>query len=179
MNAQITSVRPGAGPHHSPLVAPAESGRVYAVPLPTTPLLSGVLSHVDWSDAYAVVTPSGAPRHDPQEWADAIFQGPPLWIRALFGLREVLVRLMGIERGGSRVFATVDCRPDEVLLGTDQGHLGFRASVLVEPDRVVLSTVVRLHNRRGRAYSALVRRIHPVVVRGMLSRAVQKLGTAS
>jgi len=179
MNAQINSVRRDAEPHQLHLVEPAKPGRVYAIPLPTTPLLTGALPYVDWSDAYAVFTPGGAPRHDPQEWADAIFHGPPLWIRALFGLREVLVRLMGIERGGSHVFATVDWRPDEVLLGTDQGHLGFRASVLVEPDRVVLSTVVRLHNRRGRAYSALVRRIHPVVVRGMLSRAVQKVGAAS
>jgi hypothetical protein len=179
MNAQINSFRPGAEPHQLHLVGQAKPGRVYGIPLPTTPLLTGALPYVDWSDAYAVFTPSGAPRRDPQEWADAIFHGPPLWIRALFGLREVVVRPMGIERGGSHVFATVDWRPDEILVGTDQGHLGFRASVLVEPDRVVLSTVVQLHTRRGRAYSALVRRIHPVVVRGMLSRAVQKMGAAS
>ena len=179
MNAQITSFRRDAEPHQLHLVGPAKPGRVYAIPLPTTPLLTGALPYVDWSDAYAVFTRSGAPRHDPQEWADAIFRGPPLWIRALFGLREVVVRLMGIERGGSHVFATVDWRPDEVLVGTDQGHLGFRASVLVEPDRVVLSTVVRLHNRRGRVYSALVRRIHPWVVRGMLARASRKMAGPS
>lgn len=178
MNAQINSFRRDAEPHQLHLVGPAKPGRVYAIPLPTTPLLTGALPYVDWSDAYAVFTPSGAPRHDPQEWADAIFHGPPLWIRALFGLREVVVRTMGIERGGSHVFATVDSRSDEVLVGTDQGHLGFRASVLVEPDRVVLSTVVRLHNRRGRAYSALVRRIHPRVVRGMLARASRKMVTS-
>ena len=175
MEAQITSSRPGAGRHQLHLGGPAKPGRVYAIPLPTTPLLTGALPYVDWSDAYAVVIPSGAPRHDPQEWADAIFHGPPLWIRALFDLREVVVRLMGIKRGGSHVFATVDWRSDEVLVGTGQRHLGFRASVLVEPDRVVLSTVVRLHNRRGRAYSALVRRIHPWVVRGMLARASRKM----
>jgi hypothetical protein len=179
MNAQINSFWRDAGPHQLRLVGPAKPGRVRRIPLPTTALLTGALPYVDWSDAYAVFTPSGAPRHDPQEWADAIFHGPPLWIRGLFGLREAVVRLVGIERGGSHVFATVDWRPDEVLVGTDQGHLGFRASVLVEPGRVVLSTVVRLHNRRGRAYSALVRRIHPVVVRGMLARAVQKMGAAS
>ena len=101
MNAQINSVRRDAEPHQLHLVGPAKPGRVYAIPLPTTPLLTGALPYVDWSDAYAVFTPSGAPRHDPQEWADAIFHGPPLWIRALFGLREVVVRLMGIERGGA------------------------------------------------------------------------------
>jgi hypothetical protein len=65
----------------------------------------------------------------------------------------------------------VSWRPGEVLLGTDQEHLGFRVSVLVEPDRVVVSTVVQVRNRRGRAYSALVRRAHPLVVRDALAKA--------
>lgn len=179
MNAQITSVRSGAGPHHLPLVRPARSGGVYAIPLPTTRLLAGALPHIDWSDAYAVPTPSSAPHRDPQEWADAIFQGPPLWIRVLFGVREVVVRMVGIERGGDHVFATVSRRPDEVLIGTDQRHLAFRASVLLEQDRVVLSTVVHQRNRRGRAYSALVRRIHPWVVRGLLARAARKMAAVA
>ena len=178
MNAHITPALPVAGPHHLRLVRPARSGRVYSVPLPATPLLAGALPYVDWSDAYAVLTSSSAPR-DPQEWADAMFHAPPVWIRVLFGVREVLVRMVGIERGGRHVFATTDRRPGEVLIGTDQGHLGFRASVLVEPGRVVLSTVVQVHNGRGRAYSALVRRIHPWVVRAMLARAARKMSVTS
>jgi hypothetical protein len=59
----------------------------------------------------------------------------------------------------------------ELLLGRDAGHLDFRASVLVEDERVTLSTVVRIHNRRGRLYFAVVRRFHPRVVRRMLRRA--------
>jgi hypothetical protein len=45
----------------------------------------------------------------------------------------------------------------------------------VEATRVVLTTVVRRHNRRGRAYFALVRRIHPAVVAAMLTRAATRL----
>lgn len=180
MEAQITPPRPGAGHHRLlHLVGPTTPSRVYAVPLPSTPLLKRALPYADWSDAYAVLTPRGAPCRDPQEWADAIFHGPPLWVRALFGVREVVVRLVGIERGGGHVFATVNWVPGEVLVGTDQAHLGFRASVLVEPGRVVLSTVVQLRNRRGRCYSALVRRIHPWVVRGMLARASRKMAGGS
>jgi hypothetical protein len=48
-------------------------------------------------------------------------------------------------------------------------------SVRREARRVVLTTVVRLHNRRGRAYWALVRPIHPLIVRAMLARAARKL----
>jgi hypothetical protein len=177
MNAQIPSARRGAGP--LPRAAAAQAGRAYATLLPTTALLAGALPHVDWSDACAVTVPSGVPERDAQAWSDAIFRGPPPWIRVLFGVREVVVRVVGIEPGGSHVFATVSRRTDEVLVGTDQGHLGFRASVLTEPGRVVLSTVVQLRNRRGRVYFAVVRRLHPWVVRGMLTRAARQLAVAS
>lgn len=149
---------------------------VFAVPAPRTRLLDRSLPNVTWSDAYAVVLPPNHQVHDAQQWAEAIFRGiPPWWVRTLFGLREVIVRAVGIEPGGGHVFDTVEGRHDEVLLGIDQRHLGFRASVLVEPGRVVVTTVVEVHNRRGRAYSALVRRIHPLVVRSMLAHAAQQM----
>jgi hypothetical protein len=43
----------------------------------------------------------------------------------------------------------------------------------------VLTTVVQLHNRRGRAYSSLVRPVHPIVVRAMLNRAARRLSGAA
>ncbi len=181
MSAQLQLVRPAVGhEHHARFVRPAECGRVYATQLPTTRLLAHPLPFVDWSDAYAVGIPIGEPRRDPQEWADAVFRSPPpLVTRVLFAARELLVRGVGIERGGRHVFNTVARTEDEVLLGADQAHLGFRASVLVDVDRVVLSTVVELRNRRGRAYFAIVRRIHPMVVRGMLARAAKQMAASA
>jgi hypothetical protein len=155
------------------------NAQTYPVAVPSTPLLAHALPHVDWSDAYAVVTSTGPQRHHPQDWADAIFHSPPLWVRALLGAREVAVGIVGIERGGPHAFDTVSWTSDEVLLGIDQDHLAFRASVLVEPGRVVVSTVVEIRNRRGLAYSALVRRLHPFVVRSMLARAARTLATAA
>ena len=151
------------------------SRRPCLVPVPWSPLLADALPRVDWSDAYAVPVSPEAPCRDAQEWADAVFHAPPLWVRALFGLRELLVGAVGIERGGAHVFDTVSRRADEVLLGVDQAHLSFRASVLVERDRVVVTTLVALHNRRGAAYSALVRRVHPLIVRTLLARAAQAM----
>lgn len=149
------------------------SGRsVPEVTVPDTRLLATALPRVDWSDAYAVSCGADAPS-DPQRWADAVFHSPPLWVAALMLAREAAVGLVGIERGGRHAFDTVARTDDEVLLGIDQGHLGFRASVLREPDRVVLSTVVQVHNRRGGLYSAVIRRVHPYVVRAMLGRAAR------
>ena len=181
MSARLALVRPGVGlAHHRRFVRPVESGRVYPTELPFTRLLRHPLPFVDWSDAYAVGTPIGDQRRDPQEWADAVFRAPPSFLtRVLFGARELLVRGVGIERGGSHVFNTVSRTEHEVLLGADQAHLGFRASVLVDVDRVVLSTVVQLRNRRGRAYFAIVRRLHPLVVRGMLTRAAKQMAASA
>ncbi len=85
-------------------------------------LLPGALPRVDWSDAYAVTDVEGLPE-DPQVWADAVFRGPPTWVRLLLGLREALVGLVGIERAGSSAFDTLERTDTEVLLGIDQRHL--------------------------------------------------------
>ena len=156
------------------LIRRATRPRVAAVPVPDTPLLAEALPHVDWADAYAVKRPSGS-SSDPQAWADAVFRAPPPWIGALLLARESLVRLVGIDRAGRRAFDPVARTEDEVLLGIDQSHLGFRASVLCESDRVVVSTVVHLHNRRGGLYWLVVRRLHPAVVRAMLRRAAGRM----
>ncbi|HRD60318.1 MAG TPA: DUF2867 domain-containing protein [Nocardioides sp.] len=145
--------------------------RAYPIPVPSTTLSAGCLARVDWSDAYAIDLASDVPRRDPRAWAAAIFGAPPRWVRTLFAVREALVPLVGIAPGGNHAFDVISRTDDEVLVGSDHGHLDFRASVLVEPGRVVVSTVVTLHDRRGRAYSTFVRAIHPWVVRASLERA--------
>jgi hypothetical protein len=180
VSAGADTIRRAAGPRVEERTGRAtRSETAFAVAVPSTPLLARALSTVTWSDAYAVLLPTGRHERDPTEWAEAIFREPPPWVRILLGVREVVVRAVGIEPGGSHAFDILDRTPKEVLLGTDQGHLSFRTSVLVEPDRVVVSTVVEVHNRRGRGYFGLVRRIHPWVVRGMLARATRRLGVAA
>ncbi|MEV4277555.1 DUF2867 domain-containing protein [Actinoplanes xinjiangensis] len=128
----------------------------------------------DLADAYAARVPPGVTT-DPQAWADAIFGNPPPAVTALFRLRNALVTPFGIERGDRSAFDTISRTDRELLLGTDAGHLDFRASILVEPDddgvTVTLSTHAVAHHRTGRLYLALVRLFHPPVVRAMLRRA--------
>lgn len=71
--------------------------------VPTTRLLATALPHVDFADAYALAA-TGPIRHA-QEGADAIFDSPPVWVAALFGVREAFVRVVGIERGGRAYWA--------------------------------------------------------------------------
>jgi len=141
-------------------------------------LAAGALPRIDYSDAFAVERRRETPA-EPQAWADAIFHSPPAWVAALMGLREALVGLVGIERGGPEAFAVLARDGDEVLLGSDAGHLDFRAVVRTEPEQVVLTTVVQLNNLRGHAYFGLVRLAHPLVVRSMLRRAALRMARKS
>jgi hypothetical protein len=159
--------------------APHRFGSPFAVPVPSARLLTRALPRFSWSDAYAMELPAGGRTADPEEWAGAIFQNPPWWVRLLFGVRQLLVRAVGIERGDGHTFAILDWREDEVLVGTDQQHLDFRASVLVSPGRVVVSTLVGVRNRRGLAYWAVVQRLHPFVVRSMMARAARTMGVSA
>jgi uncharacterized protein DUF2867 len=133
---------------------------------------------VDFVDAHAVRLRPGMPT-DPAIWASAIFDHPPLWVRVLLVAREAVVGLVGIERVGRSAFAVRTRTDTEAQVGVDAGHLDFRAVASVEPARIVVTTLVRRHNRRGRGYFALVRRIHPAVMRAMLTRAATRLSRAA
>jgi hypothetical protein len=43
----------------------------------------------------------------------------------------------------------------------------------------LVSTVVQLHNARGRVYFALVRLVHPAIVRAMLDRAARTMSRST
>ncbi|CAN5218711.1 DUF2867 domain-containing protein [soil metagenome] len=158
---------------------------ISAVPIPRGALLARdvllpggrTVADTDFADAFRVPLSDGMPR-DPQAWVQAAFRSPPPWIAALFVLRNLLVRPLGIEQGDDSAFDTLAATEEEVLLGTDASHLSFRASVLVEAQAVTLSTLVWTHNRRGRLYMGVVRHVHPLVVRSMLRRAARTLGCA-
>ena len=128
---------------------------------------------MDAADAFAVDRPRGTP-DDPQRWADALFRDPPSVVVGLMALREALVGLVGIERAHGDEFATRRRTDDEVLMAADARHLSFRCVVRTEPRQVVVATAVDLHGLRGRLYWAVVRHVHPPVVRAMLARSARR-----
>jgi hypothetical protein len=113
----------------------------------------GCAPRVDAADAFAVT--AARPLDGSPARADAVFHSPPGWVVALMAWRA-LVGFAGIERGDPPPSPPSTIPTTRCLVGTDAGHLDFRASVLRR--RVVLSTVVRLRNRRGRlCYSVVAR----------------------
>ncbi len=168
--------------------------RPTSVAIPSAARLArAAFGRTDLADAYRVALRPGMPT-EPQVWARAVLEEPPGWVRAAMRARNALVGLVGIERAGASAFAPMAAEGTELLVGSDAGHLGFRVSVLVESGSgsgsgsgpgsagsesesgaVVVSTVSQAFNRRGRAYLAVVGRVHPWVVRSMLRRGSRRL----
>jgi hypothetical protein len=133
----------------------------------------------DHVDVIAVALPPGSTT-DPSEWTRTIFSvaSTPIWVRILFGLRQLLVPLLGVRPGDPGTAFTVRrVVGEEALVEASDRHLDFAAGIGVDAERrlVRLVTVVRLHGWRGRLYFAPVSVVHPTIVRSMMRRAARRL----
>jgi hypothetical protein len=156
---------------------------VQKVPVPARARVSCGFEHIDFADAYRAILPSGHPA-GVDDVARSIFDRTPRWTRALLRVRNAMVRPFGLRvkagpepisrqgviRPGQRVgtFRVHARTEEEVLMGEDDRHLDFRVSVLLVDDGagrgVVVTTTVQFHGWPGRAYFALVRPFHRLIV---------------
>lgn len=167
------------------------------IAVPAQSVLAPSLATADFADCYLLPDP------DPQapllqSWLN-LSTRTPAWMAALMGLRNRVVRLVGLKdlgglaarqpgkpaeayRIGDRVgiFTLEQQRPGELVLGDDDKHLHVRLSLLrlAQPDggsRLALSTVVHEHNRLGRLYMAVVGPAHSLIVPLMLRQVMRQM----
>ncbi len=154
---------------------------VRLVPVPPELVPLAKLARPDYVDAYAVALPPDGPT-DPSSWLDLILRSSaPRWLTALIRVRTVLARALKLRTAD----VTADRSPfvirshhgDTVVTGEDDRHLDFRALLHVRPAdtgrELLFVTIVQRHNIVGRAYFALVRPFHHVVVPTLLTRALR------
>jgi hypothetical protein len=161
--------------------------QVLAPEATTSPLLVGA----DFADAYRLIVQG--PAFDAATAARRVFSSTPHWISALLALRNRLGALIGLKAADETTFdkdqplekrrrigffPIVSETPQRVVLGFDDWHLDFRvvvdaASLGVDRQQVTTTTLVRTHNRAGRAYLTLIMPFHRVIVRTMLAQAAK------
>lgn len=141
------------------------------------------------ADAFAITLAPSAPQ-DIETLTRAVLGNPAPWFRAMLALRDALVGPFGVKTSAQLraalhasdrtyvdFFPVVSQRPAEWIVGDDDKHLDFRASVLVcaagsaGAREVVFTTVVHCHNLFGRAYLFVIGPFHRLVVRSSLARA--------
>ncbi|MGC1549427.1 MAG: DUF2867 domain-containing protein [Rhodanobacter sp.] len=168
---------------------PMDARRARSVELPGDSVLAHLFEGANLADAFAIVLPRGA-THDINALACAVLGHPAPWVKMLLRLRDVAVASFGVKtsthirdevRSGATghidFFRILQQSERELIVGEDDKHLDFKASLLVRPTRngqdreLVATTVAMCHNRFGRAYIALIAPFHRLVVRSNLRRA--------
>jgi len=159
---------------------------------PADSLIASLFAGADLLDAYAVALPSDASR-DIGLLARAVLGQPAPWFRSLLRMRDAAVGRFGVKtsqqfRAEAKAIGAehidsfrVRARSErELVVGEDDRHLDFRASVLLRPRltepglELVATTVVHCHNSLGRVYLAVIRPFHHLVVRSNLQKAGHK-----
>ena len=157
-----------------------------AVTLPSRSRIAGLYAGADLADAYAIGLPGDA-THDIETLTRFMLGEQAPWLRLLMGVRDAAVAGFGIKTsrrlrqasstdGMARIyiFRVYEITGDEAILGEDDKHLDFRASVQRRSDDIVVTTVVHCHNLLGRLYLALITPFHRLVVKSMLRRAARR-----
>ena len=150
----------------SRIVPPAESS------------ISDWYEGADLADSFAATLPSTAPA-EIGALADLLFADLPLWFTVLLAIRDRLVPLFGVKASRDlpasehlAFFPVLSRSADEIVVGADDSHLDFRASVLLRRagNLLAITTVVRCHNLLGRLYLATILPFHILIAHDLLRR---------
>jgi hypothetical protein len=136
-----------------------------------------VIRRPDWA-ATTIVPITDDASSDPRNWAVEIFgRSSPLWIKALFGLRQVAATVLRLPKADPAMLAVDRVVGDEAVIDTDDVHLHFAAGVRADPRAGLLyvTTAVAFKGWRGRVYFVPVRLLHDAITRSMMNRAVHRI----
>lgn len=123
-------------------------------------------------------------RDDVESWepVSAFFQSSPKWVDQLYRLRNCLVRPLGLKSQLAREedfsppfivgqefgdFTLYAINVNEAVLGTDDKHLNYRLSFLIErgdPNLLSVSSIVNTNNKFGQSYFFCIKQFHRVIV---------------
>ena len=160
------------------LVSMAQIVQELTVPLPHPALPTG-----DWADAYRVITKTHFP--NARAAGEAAFGRFPFWVNALMVLRNMLVAPFGLKTDEKNLpthdhigfFPVLTESETQSIVGMNDKHLDFRCVIdLNETDEgqaVTIATIIRRHNRLGRAYLTIIMPFHRLILRTVLARVAR------
>ncbi|MTJ81001.1 MAG: DUF2867 domain-containing protein [Telmatospirillum sp.] len=157
-----------------------------AVSEPPSADLFSLLPGADFADCYAVTWPEAS--LDARAGAERIFGRPPApWVAMLLSLRDAIAAGLGLKTaadgrgrpGTIGMFPVISSSRTRVVLGMDDAHLNFivvvdAAHPTASETTIRMSTLVRTHNRLGRAYLAVILPFHRRIARHFAQRATRR-----
>jgi hypothetical protein len=151
--------------------------------IPDNSIILNGFGRTDYGDSYRIVKQTN-------ETVDEIttqFFKVPRWAIVLMKIRNNVVKIFGLKTGKNENVNEVACYPvgskagyftvtarnaNEIVMGENDRHLCFRASVLVDREQsfIYLTTIVRFHNIWGRIYFLPVKPFHRLIIKSLLKR---------
>jgi hypothetical protein len=171
---------------------------IFKTEIPDDSVAKKSLTRIDYKDAFGFYVTN--PNIQLNDVARAFFTTAPKWIIQLMKFRDTLGRMVGLKSMGEDnkkpdfntvtflpgesygLFHVLEHYPKEIIMGTDDKHLNFRVSIYLPETfddngrkKVVISTIVEMHNSFGRFYIKLVIPFHRLVVPAMLKNIYKAL----
>jgi len=164
--------------------------KAQAIAVPSDCILAPLYRNADLVDAYAVQLPARA-SDDLVALARAGFERQVWWIRALMGVRDMVMATVGVKSSRAvgiaaaargpviGFFPLLSSSAGELVMGEDDRHLDFRLAIQLRAGaaggkELVVVTVVHCHNLMGRAYLAAITPFHRVIARASLEQAARR-----
>ena len=165
------------------------NSRVRKTQLPLGSSLSKSIKKAYYFDAYQLAAPHSG-RSALQVWLTHIEQ-TPAWMNGLMRLRNTIVALFGLKdlgpfkprttkalkdyKSGDRIgiFRLEWLSDQEIILVDNDKHLCVYISVYLENNleqRIIVSTLVQVHNRLGKVYMLFITPVHKLIVPLLLVR---------
>ncbi|OWB64110.1 hypothetical protein B5S29_g5150 [[Candida] boidinii] len=181
---------------------------IKSVKEPENSILFPIYKSAYFIDSYSVKLPTTNNNNNnnnkndinPELLANFFFNNPPKWFTVLLNIRDKLVSAFGIKstdyiRNNANklgiktigFFPIISSSKNEIILGDDDKHLDFRASLLIQPIKnsnnnnnneekeLVATTVVHCHGLLGKLYLNIIKPFHVLIIKHNLSKVPELL----
>lgn len=145
--------------------------------IPAKSTITNGFGRIDYQDIYSIVQQT-------DKTAEKISKEllvMPRWVDALMKLRNRIVGVFGLKtdrntQKSETFFTVIENREEEIIMGEDDKHLNFRASILKDSSEGTLSliTVVHYNNVWGKVYFFPVKPFHKIIMRVLLKRYLKE-----
>ncbi len=147
--------------------------------IPENSVIANGFDRIDYCDTFRVIKPTN---DSVEKIAAEIFKFPG-WVNWLINIRNSIVGIFGLKstkevrEGQTTYFAVIEQNENEIVMGENDKHLGFRVSVLVDraDSFIYVTTLVHFNNFWGKVYFLPVKPFHKIILKSLLRRQINKI----
>jgi hypothetical protein len=141
--------------------------------IPAKSTIANGFGTIDYHDTYSIAKVSDK---SAEEISKKLMQLPD-WVNMLFFIRNRIVGLFGLKTDkntskSDTFFKLIENRDEEIVMGEDDKHLNFKASIFNNKASSIISltTVVHYNNVWGKVYFFPVKPFHKIIMKVLLKR---------